>query len=83
MNVATAMLPREEERNRLEALVKARRGAEKEQLRRMTACAGDEGKNALDDDELIVVAAAALRGAIIILLLQEEKAREALMMLLI
>lgn len=76
--MATAKLPREEERNRLGALVK--KGAERERLQRLIASAGgEEDEDALD--KLVAADAdVALRGAIILLQEEKEEARTALMM---
>ena len=72
MNVATAMLPREDERNLLDGGDGSRGAEEKERLRRMIACAAEE--DALDD-ALVAAAAGVLRGAII--LLHDEEVEEA------
>ena len=67
------MLPREEERNRLEGAD----GREEERLRRMNACAAVE-EDALNDE----LEADCLRGATR-LLQEEEEARAAVMLLLV
>ena len=73
MNVATAMLPRDDGRNRLEGR-DGSRGAEAEELRlrRTFACAAEE----------LAAAVAGLRWAIS-LLHEEEEARTALMLLML
>ena len=81
LNVATAMLPREDGRNRLEAGDERRGAEERERLRRMMACAEEEEDEALNG---IALVASVLRGAIILLHDEEEdEARAALMLIML